>query len=228
MGLHPGTYHRKHWEFVYIARAIDTAGLDGASGIGFGVGREPLPAVLAGLGAQVLATDLPNGESSPWAASGQWAGAHGWPKCVAYAPVDMRAIPAALRDGSYDFVWSACALDHLGTLQAGLDFIFASLECLKSGGIAVHTTEYNLSDHVRTLETGGTVLYRQSDLQGLMREVVRRGDRMYLDLTPGFDPWDTYVPKVPEREPHLCMELGGFITTSVGIVIQRGSNGHGD
>jgi hypothetical protein len=183
--------------------------------------------MFASKGAKILASDLPGGEATPWMAGGQWAGEEQiWPPGVTFTLVDMNAIPPVLRQGNYDFVWSACALDHLGTLKAGLDFIKTTIECLKPGGIAVHTTEYNLSSHNKTVESGGVVLYRESDLQSLMNEVVAQGHLMEMDLTHGVDPWDFFMPREPEKEPHLCMRYDGFVTTSVGIVIQRGTNGY--
>lgn len=52
--------HRKQWEFVYIAQVLATRGklAPGRSGLGFGVGQEPLPALFASYGCEVLATDL--------------------------------------------------------------------------------------------------------------------------------------------------------------------------
>jgi 2-polyprenyl-3-methyl-5-hydroxy-6-metoxy-1,4-benzoquinol methylase len=58
--------------------------------------------------------------------------------------VDMNKIQPELY-GQYDFVWSSCSLEHLGSLKHGLNFIRNSLKCLKPGGIAVHTTEYSES-----------------------------------------------------------------------------------
>lgn len=75
----------------------------------------------------------------------------------------MNAINANLQD--YDFCWSSCALEHLGDLRRGFDFIINSVEkTLKVGGIACHTTEFNLSPNDTTVASGPTVLYRRKDL----------------------------------------------------------------
>jgi hypothetical protein len=52
--------HRKQWEYVWICRVLEHLGCltDGAQGLGFGCGIEPLPAVFAAHGAFVTATDL--------------------------------------------------------------------------------------------------------------------------------------------------------------------------
>ena len=50
----------------------------------------------------------------------------------------------------FDAVWSSCCFEHLGSPQAGLDFVLASMDCLRPGGLAVHTTEFDVhpSDEV--------------------------------------------------------------------------------
>ena len=66
---------------------------------------------------------------------------------VRYRNVDMNFIPEDLRD--FDFVWSSCALEHIGSLRHGLDFILHAMDCLKPGGWAIHTTEFNLTSNPR-------------------------------------------------------------------------------
>ncbi|MBV5337004.1 MAG: hypothetical protein J0653_03215, partial [Deltaproteobacteria bacterium] len=71
-----------------------------------------------------------------------------------------------------DFCWSSCSLEHLGSIKAGLDFIKASLKTLKVGGVAVHTTEYNVSSDEATIDNNPTlVLFRRCDIQGLVEEL---------------------------------------------------------
>ena len=74
---------------------------------------------------------------------------------------------------NFDFCWSCCALEHLGSLSAGMRFIERSLDTLRPGGWAVHTTEFNIFSDVATIERGATVLYRQRDLRWLMEHLQR-------------------------------------------------------
>ena len=68
--------HRKQWEFIYILKALHERGMlnDGKKGVGFGVGLEPLPAVMAKYGAEVLATDLDEQTASDagWTSTNQY------------------------------------------------------------------------------------------------------------------------------------------------------------
>ncbi len=71
---------------------------------------------------------------------------------VEFREVDMNTVPDDL--AGYDFCWSACALEHLGSLDNGIKFIRRSLACLAPGGVAVHTTEFNTSSDEDTLLRG--------------------------------------------------------------------------
>lgn len=52
--------HRKLWEFVYIIQVLYENGClkQGKTGLGFGVGTEPLTALFASMGCKILGTDL--------------------------------------------------------------------------------------------------------------------------------------------------------------------------
>ncbi|MFC7553839.1 methyltransferase domain-containing protein [Pseudoroseomonas wenyumeiae] len=89
----------------------------------------------------MLATDLD--PADPRAARWIGTGQHAPPPALPFRAVDMTRIPRDLH-GQFDLVWSACALEHLGSLRAGENFILEAMRCLKPGGIAIHTTEFDL------------------------------------------------------------------------------------
>src|SRR5512142_3001023 len=68
--------HRKQWEFVYIAQALFERGMlaPGKRGLGFGVGQEPLAALFASYGCEIVATDQDprDAKSSGWTDTGQY------------------------------------------------------------------------------------------------------------------------------------------------------------
>lgn len=231
-------YHRKLWEFVFICQALWERGAvkPGARGLGFGVGLEPLPAFFASEGCEVVATDLsPDAAvAEGWAQSSQHARDKAalrrplvcldevFERNVSLRQCDMNAIPSDLVD--FDFCWSACALEHLGSIEKGLDFIVNSVSCLKPGGWAVHTTEFNVSSNIETVDNLSTVLFRRSDLEGLAERLNAAGHKAAVfDFEPGTKPMDVYVDVPPYRaEPHLVAALMGFATTSIGVIVQRG------
>ena len=229
--------HRKQWEFVYAMQVLETAGLlhPGRRGLGFGCGREPLAALIAARGCEVVATDL----------DAATAAGHGWVETeqhaarlddlndrgicppeqfqqrVRFLHADMNAIPEALSD--FDFVWSCCAFEHLGSIEHGLAFVRRAMRCLRPGGIAVHTTEFNLSSNQRTVESRDLSVFRRQDLERLVRDLEAAGHRPWpLNFNPGNGPLDRYVDLPPYRsEPHVRLRLDRFVITSIGLVIQR-------
>jgi len=234
--------HRKMWEWLFIAEALRERGLlaPGRTGVGFGVGQEPLVALYAAEGCDLVATDQPHeaAVASGWTASEvEWAGGldqlntHGlcpdeeFGRRVRFRPVDMNAIPEDLR--GFDFTWSSCALEHLGTLGAGADFVVASMECLRPGGVAVHTTEYLVASNDETVEAGGTVFYRRRDIEALVDRLRRDGHGIDVDFTLGTTPEDLHVDVAPYSDVHLRTRLGEFETTSLALVITKGSGGRG-
>jgi hypothetical protein len=231
--------HRKMWEWLFIAEALRERGLlvEGSRGLGFGVGREPLVALFAAAGCDLVATDQPAAQAavSGWTDSqSEWAdGLDSLPtfglcahdelaRRVRFRAVDMNAIPSDLR--GFDFTWSSCALEHLGTLGRGLDFVLTQLECLRPGGVAVHTTEYLVSSGssgTATIEEGGTVFYRRSDIEGLVQRLRRAGHAIDVDFTEGTTPDDLHVDVPPYSDVHLRTRLGGYVTTSLALVITK-------
>lgn len=231
-------YHRKLWEFVFICQALFERGAvrPGARGLGFGVGLEPLPAYFASEGCEILATDLSpdSADAAGWAESAQHAAGKEalrrplicpddlFDRNVSMQACDMNAISPDMVD--FDFCWSACALEHLGSIEKGLDFIANSVNCLKPGGWAIHTTEFNLSSNTETVDNMGTVLFRRSDLEGFAARMNAAGHKAAVfDFEPGSDPIDVYVDVPPYRaDPHLTTVLLGYATTSIGVIVQRG------
>jgi hypothetical protein len=231
------SYYRKLWEFVFICQALSERGLlsDGRRGLGFGVGEEPLTALFAAFGCRITATDMaPEAAADAgWTETQQYAAGKAglrqpwlcpedaFDQRVDFEVCDMNAVPG--RFTGFDFCWSACALEHLGSIDQGLAFIERSIGCLKPGGYAVHTTELNLSSNEETLESGGTVLFRRRDLEALAERLQAAGHVVApLDFSTGDEPLDRYIDAPPYRtDPHLVLALSGYATTSFGLIVQR-------
>ena len=142
-------------------------------------------------------------------------------RLVTFRFVNMNQIPGDLRN--FDFLWSCCSLEHVGSIDLSLEFILRSLECLRPGGVAVHTTEYNVHSNTDTLMTGRTVILRQRDIEDLAGRLRREGHEIFLDLRPGQAPADFYIDVPPYFEaPHLRLEFASYVSTSVGLIIRKG------
>jgi hypothetical protein len=226
--------HRKQWEYVYIISRLDALGKlgIGSKGIGFGVGREPLPAAFSSKQCTILATDAPkDANDQGWELTGQLATSlqeisrpdilpdSELQKYCQYKELDMNnyeSIPSG-----WDFHWSSCVIEHLGGIQKALDFVVESSRKLAPGGVAVHTTEFNLSSNEETLDMPGTCILRKRDLDELRVRLTQAG--LYMEdliLDPGSHVYNYHVDCPPYRSyGHLRLELDKYVSTSIGIVV---------
>lgn len=231
-------FHRKQWEWVYICTALHERGKlrAGQRGLGFGVGQEPLTDLFASCGVAVVATDQGEAEAhaAGWTRTNEHAGRRDslalraitpridFEHLVGFQSVDMNSIPSYLRD--FDFCWSACCLEHLGSLAAGAAFIESSLETLRPGGVAVHTTEYNLSSNGSTVEHSDLSIYRKRDLVALAETLRASGHSVSpLNFYSGSHAFENYVDLPPYAGSlHLRLQLEQYVCTSFGIIVTRG------
>jgi len=231
----PFRYHRKLWEYCFLLQVLSSEGMmaPGRKGVGFGVGRETSVAVLASRGVQVTATDLDmDSAQQEWVLTGQHAGSladlnERWicppdtfGKLVNFRVQDMNAISPDLT--GYDFAWSLCAFEHLGSIEKGLAFVKNSLNCIKPGGLLVHTTELNCFSNDETLDNGPIVIFRRKDFEKLAAELSAEGHDTTLNFTLGADDLDRYVDVAPYTDRrHLRLSLAGHVTTSFGLVVRK-------
>jgi hypothetical protein len=238
--MSPGP-HRKLWELAYIVSVLRQAGMiqAGRRAMVFGCGRETTPAYLAAHGVEVLATDAPSEEvfNQGWASTNQFSAQAddlffprivdrtSFDRLVSFRPVDMNAIPGDLA-GQFDACWSTCSLEHLGSLQHGLDFIENSLSVLRPGGLAVHTTEFNLGSNEATLESAGLSIYRRRDIEALAARLVVQGHEVLpLNFHPGDAELDRVIDVPPYGLPHLKLAVLDMTCTSIGIAIRKRRQG---
>ena len=225
-------FHRKQWEYIYILRALEQFGLlsPNKTGLGFGCGKEPLAVVMAKFGLNVTVSDIPplDTSDSHWGSKAAMDLFYGgicseeqYMKHVKFRAVNMNEIPNDL--GKHDFVWSCCALEHLGSLKAGMEFIIDSTKCLKPGGVAIHTTELNMSSDDETFESPGLSLYRRRDLLDLQNRLVEMGCSVLpMNFYSGDQPEDKYIDLPPfKQEIHLKLLIEKFAITSFGLVLRK-------
>ncbi len=246
----PVVFHRKLWEFCYLLQALWERGLlaEGNRGLGFGCGVEPVPSYLASRGIDVTVTDLAPEASADlgWTNTNQHTASveHAFkPELVSrelfdrhvqLAYVDMNAIPPHLH--GYDFCWSICALEHLGSIEKGAAFIENSLETLKPGGVAVHTTEFNFLNDEETIDNWMTVLFQRKHFIALAERLRAAGHHVEeLDFAVGNKPLDRFIDIPPWEHDmsdyirqnwggdhvHLKLSIDGFVSTCFGLIIRK-------
>lgn len=247
--------HRKCWEFGWALQELFAADMlkEGRRALGFGCGKEPLASYFAKRGVHTTITDLDpsGGKSDDWSDTNQHASSLkdgfyesllSWEKyqeMVSHRFEDMNAISEDLK--GFDFCWSICSLEHLGSIDAGLAFIENSMKTLRPGGIAVHTTEFNCLDNENTIETGASVIFRRKDFEKLAEQLRASGHVVgVVEFGTGADLFDQYVDLQPYdlsmrsaalrdyygsvlQDGHLRMMIGGHVSTCFGLVIQAAS-----
>ena len=203
--------HRKIWELAYVLQVIWQTGnmQPGRRGLGFGCGEEPLPSYLASKGCEVTVTDLePTDErAAGWVATDQHASVDRafrsefldratFDKLVDFQYVDMTKIPDHLRD--YDFCWSICAFEHLGSIETGIDFIDKAVDVLEPGGVSVHTTEFNFMNDLETVDNWNTVLFQRRHFEEMKRRLEAKGCVVApLNFDVGSKPLDKFIDVAP-------------------------------
>ena len=234
-------YSRKEWEFETICGTLDKLGMliPGKTGIGFAVGQEPLPAYFASRGCVILASDL-----SPEAdTEGLWSDTNQntmgslsnlnkfnicpqdiFEKKVSYRDIDMNCIPEDI--GVYDFCWSTCAIEHIGSLENSINFLKNMLTVLKPGGVAIHTTEINLSSNISTIVHGNSAIFRDRDIQEVYQWMTKQGHSMKVDFTRGNTDMDVRMPVTGKEytDYMLNCNIEGYNSTSFAFIIIKSKN----
>ncbi len=208
----------------------------GRRGLGFAVGEEPLPSLMAKMGCSVVASDLDISDerAGVWAETAQLAstleGLNSRRLCedsafrerVSFRPIDMNRIPDDVRD--FDFTWSSCSFEHCGSIGLGKRFLREQMKCLKPGGVAVHTTEYNLSSIENTVDEGTTVIFRRQDVEAMIRDLQAEGHHVEpLQLDLGASEADAHIDVFPYSDnKHLKLNLfSQYVSTSVALIIRK-------
>lgn len=243
-------FHRKIWEFAYVLQTLHQHGLirEGCRGLGFGCGEEPLPSYLASRGCQITVTDLApeNENTAVWARTQQHASLDKSYRAefldrarfdakVGFRYVDMNAIPDDLTD--YDFCWSICAFEHLGSIDKGIGFIENAMKTLAPGGVSVHTTEFNFLNQDQTLDNWQTVLFQQKHFEEMARRLTASGHKVlplnfdvgaqpldrFIDLPPYAHDWDQDLQRQWGADAHhIKLAIDGFAATCFGLIAIKG------
>lgn len=226
--------HRKLWEYAYVLQVLFERGklVQGAAGLGFGCGEEPIPSYLASRGISVTVTDLDTASASAkgWVDTRQHTSSLAqvfkpelvsrgdFDRLVELEFVDMNAIPPKL-DGRYDFCWSICALEHLGSIEHGMRFVTSAMRSLKPGGVAIHTTEFNFLSERDTLDEPGLCLFLRRHFEELADRLEREGHVVApLDFATGNGALDRFVDVPPYDPPQLPEHIWGRWGRDIGAL----------
>ncbi len=233
--------HRGLWESCFIAQSLYEAGLvrQGMRGAALFDGRNTLPALLASMGVTTRLHRTPPGadrSDRPDRMELHYA------DIVARDLFDQHVTTIwadqAPDDDNLDFVWAMQWMHHQGSIDAGIAAARRAMNLLRSGGLLVITTEFNMRDD-DTLDHAPTVLFQRRHFTALAEMLRADGHNVApLDFDIGGDVFDRYVDTPPfgpdgtsypasmmERlapAPHIKVSVDGFPCTSFGFVVSRG------
>ncbi|MEK7621057.1 MAG: methyltransferase domain-containing protein [Patescibacteria group bacterium] len=227
----------KFWQNAIMAQILYERGMlnPDRRGLGFGVGQERLPALFANRGVKITATDqdFTHAKAKHWSKNELAKNAlslnklgiadqDAFIKNVSFEAADMTKIPEKYND-RYDFVWSNCALGHLGSINKGISFLLDSARCLKPGGYALHTTELNVLKNDETLDAGDTVIFTPKDIYMLSKLLSQEGYKMKpLKLNFGNSKKDNKITMHPEYgNDYSKIHLRGHLLTQVVLIIHK-------
>jgi hypothetical protein len=228
----------KFWQNAVLVQALWERGVvkKGNFGLGFGVGTERLPALFAKYGVKITATDqdFKQQKAKHWAKYELATGIQSLNKLeicdkkafsnqLTYIQVDMNDIPKKLYY-KYDFLWSNCALGHLGSIKEGLNFIIESLNCLKPGGWAVHTTELNILSLRSTADNNSNVvIFRLLDIYRLQLKLVKLGYEVSVfNLNYGNTPEDKRISISPKFGNDFSkIQVMGYLATQIILLVHK-------
>lgn len=230
--------HRKQWEFCFMANTLDHFGKlkDGKKGIGFAVGQEPLAGYFVKKGAELIVSDLPiDGNeylAKGWAKTGQHSAQleatfregivdyETYKKKAKFIPIDMNNIPEELMKEQYDFVYSSSSLEHVGSVELGRKFIVNAMKTLKTGGIAVHTTELAINSLDDAGSFGHMSVWLKRDVDALEKELEENGSRLLPVDYSSID--NLHIDHIPySSSNHFILKAAKTVHTSIALVIEK-------
>ena len=169
--------HRKFWEMAIVTETLHNHGMltHGRKGVGFGVGSESLTKIFADMGAEILATDL---LPESWRETHKGFFDLGKHPRIENRIVDMNWIDgtsgkSSVESDGFDFSWSVCSMDHCGTAWWTKRFLLNQMNCLKPGGIGIHTAEYTIN--IGLPRQGATVWLDRADVVDVVDLLTQLG-----------------------------------------------------
>lgn len=127
--------HLKQWEYAQVLRGAYISGKynDKSIMLGLGCGQEKTIPILAQAAKRVYVTDLYS-ENAQWdVAKGNAAQLYSTSRNIKVLNMDMRNI--SFENNTFDFIWSICALEHIGTPEEILNTLNEIYKVLKPDGV---------------------------------------------------------------------------------------------
>ena len=124
----------------------------------------------------------------------------------------------------FDFTWSSCSIEHVGSIELGQAAVMNSLKLLKPGGVAYHTVEFNLWSLHDTKRTVSESIWRKQDVEKLIADVKKAGyivPKVSWGAGHGkFDRKPNTCPRYSSHN-HVKLQCSRHPKTSFAMIIQK-------
>jgi SAM-dependent methyltransferase len=236
--------HRKQWEFAVIFSALTRLGClhPRSRGLSMGSGRERLLYAVARRVAHLTVTDL-------YSPTASWATARVQdaldallaeapfavdPRRLSVERMDMRTLEYP--DSSFDFCYSACAVEHIGGRDALIQHLREASRVLRPNGIYAFTTEFHfgpelVDDPENPLFPAELLTKVVADTPFTPESIVDArlaahplNEPVAANLRTAFL-FDAIGQGLASRAPHITLLRGHHAFTSVLLVLRKRSGG---
>ncbi|GMR25066.1 MAG: hypothetical protein BMS9Abin39_0342 [Ignavibacteria bacterium] len=213
----PPRFHRKQWEFAMIFLALKKLGClnDNMTGLSLGGGNERVLYSIAQHINKLTVTDLYD-EETTWDCA-KTNDPDEYIKASKPFDVDDSKIKALrmdmrylhFEDNTFDFCYSSCAFEHIGTFDDFVQHLDEVYRVLKENGVYVFTTELQIGSN--TIEDPHNYVFSPSYLNDIFRKIK---------LTPKLDP-NIYITNhevnkpIPSNIKNLCYSSEGSFSDEI-------------
>lgn len=238
----PVRLHRKQWEFAMIFLALQKLGLlsDDKTGLSVGGGNERVLYSVARNVKKLFVTDLYSDETV-WdcARTGDpddFIKAH---KPFEVDDSKIKALRMDMRnldfeDNTFDFCYSSCAIEHIGTCEDFIQHFNEVNRCLKEGGYYVFTTEFHFGNE--TIENPNNYIFSPEYLEKMILEsdlsLVGEPDATLTPNRINFpypvniksfarEEENNLTAKLIDNFPHIILLKGRYPFTSILFITQK-------
>ena len=226
--------HNKQWEYAQVLEARKRYAPNAKRLVGLGCGIDAIIPKLAETAELVTATDL-YGRPGAWKAAQQRPDEF-YPqvKNLRVHPMNMRQID--LPRGAFDFVWSLCAVEHVGSADDVIDTVRQAGELLAPGGVMAITTEFTFAKRpfYAPARPSGTMYFDATMLRRLYTETglhfVEPMDLRVSTHPMNVPVWDQINNRGLVNVPHILyraqpLPFHGCWAATASVVLSREDHG---
>jgi len=223
--------HRKSWEYTQIIYGLEKLGKlhDKSEILGVAAGHERTLYYLANRCKSVTGTDLYEGSFAVDTGGALEADPSVLEEAEKYAPFEYRrenlkfmkmdALDLDFPDESFDAVTCVSSIEHFGGPENYKRAASEIARVLKPGGVAALTTEFSLNGSYYTGYFNRETLFKYV----IEPSGLKLAEPFRFSINPDYYDHVRILPRDREKLPHLLIQLGKVLFTSISIFLMKKS-----